>query len=61
MKMAVERGLVVLIGLILQLTVSLFFYLFFIENIVAINILFGVISILLTLALIKNSKKGIDR
>ncbi len=56
MKMAVERGLVVLIGLILQLTVSLFFYLFFIENIVAINILFGVISILLTLALIKNSK-----
>ena len=56
MKMAIQRGIVVILGVLLQLLVSLSIYLFFIENVALIHLLFGILSLLLTLDLIKNSK-----
>ncbi len=56
MKMAIRRGIIVFIGLLLQILVSLAAYLFFIEHIFIINISFGILSFLLTLGLIKSSK-----
>ena len=56
MKMAIKRGIVVIIGLLLQLLISVSIYMFFIDHVAIINILFGIFSFLLTLALIKNSK-----
>ncbi len=56
MKMAIKRGLVVLVGLALQFLLSLSIYLFFIEHILIINILFTIFSLLLIFDLIKTSK-----
>ena len=56
MKMAIQRGIVVILGVLLQVLVSLSIYLFFIENVALIHLLFGILSLLLTLDLIKNSK-----
>lgn len=56
MKMAIKRGLIVVIGLILQVLVSLSIYLFFIEKIFVIQLLFDALGLLLTLNLIRNSK-----
>ncbi len=56
MKMALKRGLIVVVGLLLQILSTLFIYLFFIEHIVVIDVLFGIISILLTLGFIRKSK-----
>ena len=56
MKMAIQRGIVVILGVLLQVLVSLSIYLFFIENVALIHVLFGILSLLLTLDLIKNSK-----
>lgn len=56
MRMAIKRGLIVLIGLGLQIILSLFVYLFLIEHIAIISIFYGIIGFILVLALIKNSK-----
>ena len=56
MKMAIQRGIIVVIGVLLQLFLSLSFYIYFIEHIALIHIFFSIISILLTLDLIRNSK-----
>ena len=56
MKMAIKRGIIVIIGVLLQVFVSLSLYLFFIESIAIIHIFFAILSLLLTLDLIKNSK-----
>ena len=56
MKMAIRRGIVVAIGLILQVLITLVTYLYFIDKIVIINLFFRLLSILLILFLIKNSK-----
>ena len=56
MRMAIERGLVVVLGVILQVAFWLSLYLVFIDHVVIIHILFGILSILLTLDLIRTSK-----
>ena len=56
MKMAIKRGIIVLLGLVLQVLLSLSMYLFFIDHIFIIQLFFEVIGILLTLNLIRNSK-----
>lgn len=56
MKMAVKRGIVVAIGLILQVLLTLIVYLYFIDHITIINIFYSTLSILLILGLIRNSK-----
>lgn len=56
MGMAIKRGIIVLIGLLLQILLSLFVDLFLVENIVIIRIFYGILGLFLVLALIKNSK-----
>ena len=56
MKMAIKRGTIVALGLILQILLSLSIYLFFIDHIIIINIFFVILGLLLTLDLIKSSK-----
>ena len=46
MKMAIERSIIVAIGLIMQIILSLSIHLFFIEHIAFLNILFTVIGFL---------------
>ncbi len=56
MKIAIKRIIVIAVGLLLQILLSLSIYLFFIEKLFIIHLLFGIFSLLLTLNLIKNSK-----
>lgn len=56
MKEAVKRGLVVGIGVILQLLITLFLYMFLIDKLWIINLLFGFLKILIVVGFIKNSK-----
>ncbi len=56
MGMAIKRAIIVILGLVLQILLSVSIYLYFIEHIAFINILFAVIGLLLVLRLIKNSK-----
>lgn len=56
MGMAIKRGIVVIIGLIFQIFLSLFVYLFLIEHIGIISVFYSILSFILVLALIKNSK-----
>ena len=56
MKMAIKRGIIVIIGLALQIALSLSMYLFFIEHIFIIQLLFELVGLLLILNLIRNSK-----
>ena len=56
MGMAIKRAIIVILGLALQILLSVSIYLYFIEHIAFINILFAVIGLLLVLRLIKNSK-----
>ncbi len=57
MWLAIKRGSVVLIGLLLQILLSLFIYLKLGEYIQIIQVLYGIISVLIVLAIIKNSKR----
>ena len=57
MWLAIKRGIVVLIGVLLQILLTLFIYLKLGEYIQIIEILYGIISILIVLAIIKNSKR----
>ncbi len=56
MKMALKRGIIVALGLLLQILFSLTINLFFISKVLIIHVLFGILSILLTLDLIRTSK-----
>ncbi len=56
MKMAIERGIIVIVGLILQIALSLGMYLFFVENFYIVYVFFKIIGLLLTLHLIRDSK-----
>ena len=56
MGMAIKRGVIVLIGLVLQILLFLFVDLFLIEHITIISIFYGILGFLLVLALIKHSK-----
>ena len=54
--MALKRGIIVIIGLLLQILLILFGYLYLADHIFLINSLLRVISFLLVLVLIRNSK-----
>ncbi len=56
MKEVIKRGLVVAIGLILQLSLSFIIYAFLIEKLWFFNLLFGFVKIILVVYFIKNSK-----
>ncbi len=57
MWLAIKRGSIVVIGLLLQILLTLFIYLKLGEYIQIIHILYGIISVLIVLAIIKNSKR----
>lgn len=44
MEMAIKRGIVVILGLLLQISLSLLVYLFFIEHVAIINAIYGIIN-----------------
>ena len=54
--MALRRGIIVILGVVLQIMLSLSMYYFLIDHILIINIFFRILSLLLVLNLIKNSK-----
>lgn len=56
MGMAIRRGLIVIIGLLLQILLELSLYLLSIEHITLIHIIYDAIGLLLVLWLIRNSK-----
>lgn len=56
MKEAIKRCIVVAVGVILQLLLTLFLYMFLIDKLWIINILFGLLKIIIAISLIKNSK-----
>ena len=56
MKEAVKRGIIAGVGVILQIMFTLFLYMFLIDKLWIINILFGFLKIIITVGLIKNSK-----
>ena len=53
---ALKRGIIIILGLFLQIAITLLLYIFFINQIAIIHIVYDIISILLILYLIKNSK-----
>lgn len=57
MKDAVKKGIIVGLGVILQILISMFIYMYLIEKIWIVNVLYVCLSILLVLGLIRNSKK----
>ena len=56
MEMVIKRGIIVALGLCLQILVTLSIYLFFIDKIAIISVVYNIIGLLITLYLIKNSK-----
>ena len=56
MKMAIKRGIVVVIGLALQILLFLFTYLYFGEHSSLLTIIYQIIGLLIVLWLIKNSR-----
>ena len=56
MGMVIKRGIIVALGLCLQILVTLSIYLFFIDKIAIISVVYNIIGLLITLYLIKNSK-----
>ena len=56
MKVALQRGLIVILGVLLQFSISFALYMYLTEHIAFIHLLVSIASFLLSLALIKNSK-----
>lgn len=56
MKDAIKRGAITVIGVILQVLLTLALYLYLIDKLWIINILFGFIKIIIIIGLIKNSR-----
>ena len=56
MKDAIKRGTITVIGVILQVLLTLILYLYLIDKLWIINILFGFIKIIIIIGLIKNSR-----
>ena len=57
MLMAIKRGIVVALGILLQFGFAIFIQLFFKEHITIIGVFYGLISILIVLNLLKNSTR----
>ena len=57
MKMALKRGVIVAIGVILQLLLTLFVYLCLGKYIKIIGLFYSILSIIIVLFIIKNSKR----
>ena len=56
MKNALERGIIIVIGILLQVLLTLLVYLFLISKLVVIHVVYDIIGLILILYLIKNSK-----
>ena len=56
MGIAIKRGIIIVAGLLLQVLVTLAFYMFFIDLSIVVHVIYSIIGILITLYLIKNSK-----
>ena len=56
MGMAIKRGIVIVFGLALQILLTLSLYMFFINEILIVHVAYVIISLVITLHLIKNSK-----
>lgn len=56
MKEAIKRGIIVGLGVILQLTITLIIYLYLIDKLWIINLLFAFLQTIIIVNLIKNSK-----
>ena len=56
MGMAVKKGIVVILGVLLQVFLSVALYMLFIENFAVIQVIYTVIGLILVLALIRNSR-----
>ena len=56
MRFAIKRGLVIALGVLLQIAVSYLGYKFLINNIYWVKIFYTFIALILTLLLIKDSK-----
>lgn len=56
MGMAIKRGLVIVLGLVLQILLTLAIYIFFINQLAIIHVAYSIIGLLIALYLIKDSK-----
>ena len=56
MSMVIKRGIVVAIGLAMQILLFLLFYLYLGDHIFILNVIYHLFGILLVLWIIKNSK-----
>lgn len=56
MKRALGRGIIIAIGILLQVLLTILIYLYLINKIVVIHVVYNIIGIILILYLIKNSK-----
>ena len=56
MKRALGRGIIIAIGILLQILLTVLLYLFLINKLVVIHVVYNIIGIILILYLIKNSK-----
>ena len=57
MWIAIKRGSIVVIGLLLQILLTLFIYLKLGEYVHIIRILYGIFSVLIVLTIVKGSKR----
>ncbi len=56
MGMAIKRGIIIVLGLTLQIVLTLLLYVYFISEIAIVHIFCDILSIILTLHIIKDSK-----
>ena len=56
MKQAVKKGIVVGLGVILQFALTLLLYLFLIEKIWIVDVIYALLSVIIVVGLIRNSK-----
>ena len=56
MKMAVKKGIVVILGVLLQIFLSVAIYMLLIENFAVIQAFYSIVGLILVLALIRNSR-----
>ena len=56
MLTAIKRGVIILLGILLQATIVYSFYEFVFENVALIRSLYGIFGLIIVLGLIKNSK-----
>ena len=56
MGMAIKKGIIVILGVLLQVVLSVAIYLLFIENFAVIQAFYSIVGLILVLALVRNSR-----